>query len=507
MNSVELINSIVNTTVLIVLCIALAVPVGAFLSIVLHRTNVWGRRWAWIALGSQISIPLYVFAGGWSAGFGLQGWLRSNNSTLWGLHLFGTAVDTAAGTVLAVAAIHAFAAVPWVCLIVSLGLSWTNRTQEDAALLDGGLRQLLKAVVLPKLRIWLAASCLWCAVPVLTEMVVTNLYQLPTVAEQIYLDASRGSVSSSTYLSPMLLCMLPIILFGELIRRRNPRWREVAATLNHFRGLDMKLGKFRAVTSGLAWSIVLLLVGLPIINLIIKAGWLPYVDAAGVTHYGWSASRLGTTVYESLTLYSSEFYWTLLLATGATAVAVSLTATCLLWARGAGGQTAVSVCALILMSVPGPLVGMLTISLMNRNQPVWLGTLYDTTLAAPIFAQQFRLFPLAWLLGLTIMASISSRIWEQAKVDGLRGLPLFLRVVLPQTWAKWLNAALLLFVLSIGELSCTILVLPPGVTTVSMRLFEMLHFGMRHQDSGLCGVLIVFGWLVSLFSWKTLSER
>ncbi len=503
----ELTLAVFNTLAVLGLSTVLAVPIGALLAIALQRSNMHGRSWAWVALGSQLALPLYVFAGGWSAGMGLQGWMRWRGSSLLGLAIFGSAIESGAGSIVAVSAIHALAAIPWVCIIVSMGLIWAHRSQEEAAIVDGGQWQLLQAGLWPKLRIWIAASCLWCAMPVLTEMVVTNLYQVPTVAEQIYLDASRGSISSWTYISSVLLCMLPIVAVGLLISRYSPKWSDVAASLNHFRGRAMELGKYRVLVSSLAWTMVLLLVVLPMINLLIKAGWKPYVDTLGLTHYGWSAGRLLTTVRESLTLYSAEFYWSAMLAGCSTLMALGLATICRLCSRSRVAQIAVSLLALVMLAVPGPLVGMLIIALMNRSQPAWLGTLYDTTLAAPMLAQQFRLFPLSWLLSLTILGSVSTQTWEQAELDGLRGMPLFSKIVWPQTWSRWLIAAMILVVLSIGELSCSILVLPPGVTTLSMRLFEMLHFGMRHQDSGLCGVLIVLGWLISLASWKTLSER
>ena len=243
------------------------------------------------------------------------------------------------------------------------------------------------------------------------------------------------------------------------------------------------------------------------VNLLIKAGWQPTFDAQGTSQYGWSASRLNTTIYESLTLYYDHFYWSGLLALASTSLALSAAIALSAIANGAWRRTAVNLLALTLIAAPGPLVGMVIISAMNRSSPVWLGQLYDNTLLAPILAQQFRLFPMAWLLSQAILAGLSARVWEQATLDGLSSWQKLIRIIAPQTWRLWIVAALILIVLSVGELSCSILVLPPGVTTLSMRRFEMLHFGMRHQDSGLCGLLLMLGWLVAVLSWKTLKDR
>ncbi|MEO8269902.1 MAG: hypothetical protein ABI557_09280, partial [Aureliella sp.] len=462
-----------------------------------------------IAISSQLAVPLYVIAGSWSAGLGLQGWLRFHSTSVAWLPIdrLSAGMEAGLGSLLAVSVIHALAAIPWVVLIVSLGLSRAHRGQEETALIDGGRWHLLRYSVLPRLRLWLAASCLWCAVPVLTEMVVTNLYQVPTVAEQVYLDATQGSLSPWTYVASVWLCLLPILAVGIWLSRYAPPWHEVIAGIAQHRGYLVALGPSRWLWAVGLWTVVLLIVGLPIANLIIKAGWQPTLNAHGHSQYGWSASRLSTTIYESLTLYYDHFYWSTMLAIGSTTLA--LTAATLLSALAGSGRVKMTVylLALTMVAVPGPLAGILIISLMNRNDPAWLGLLYDSTLAAPILAQQFRLFPLAWLLCQAILAGISPRVWEQAAVDGLTQMQKLVRVIGPQTWQQWLVAALILAVMSVGELSCSILVLPPGVATLSMRMFEMLHFGMRHQDSGLCGLLLLLGWLVALLSWKTLKDR
>ncbi len=41
-------------------------------------------------------------------------------------------------------------------------------------------------------------------------------------------------------------------------------------------------------------------------------------------------------------------------------------------------------------------------------------------------------------------------------------------------------------VLGLGELSASILVVPPGVTTVAIRIFGLLHYGVEDQLAALC---------------------
>ncbi|MCA9127072.1 MAG: iron ABC transporter permease [Planctomycetales bacterium] len=493
-------TAILNTLLICGCCIGMAVPTGLFLSFVLVRTNIRFRRAMFVALCSQLAVPLYVFAAGWSAAIGTQGWMRG-----WLPELFPAA--SSIGNFLSVAAIHALAAIPWVCIINALGLIWTDRNQEEVATIEGGYSQLLRRSLLPRMRYWIGASCLWCAIPVLTEMVVTNLYQVPSVAEQIYLDASRGSISPQTYLFAVLTCILPIIVAGWLLNLRAPPWRHVVNRAAHYSPHELNLTTWRLPLTLATLAIVVVLTVIPILSLIAKAGWKPYVDSLGQTSYGWSFRRFFTTAKESVFLFGEEFYWSSLLAFMSSIIAFAI-ASGLIAACISRNRTAiVAFSMLLLVAVPGPLAGMLVIDLMNRDSPQLLGLLYDTTLAAPILAQQFRLLPLAWTLLVTVRATIDQSTWEQIQIDGMSRWQALRLIILPHAATRLFVAWLLVFVYSLGELSCSILVLPPGVTTVSMRLFEMLHFGMRHQDSGLSGILLLYGWLVSLAIWKTLRDR
>ena len=477
---------------------AIAVPSGFALAVMLRRTDLIGRRVLAVAVGSQLALPLYVFAGSWNAGFGSQGW--------WPLaQTLAVKFDLAA--FIAVVFIHSAASIPWVALIVGCGLIWSQRSLEESAVTEQGNRGVLFRVLIPVLRPWLALSFLWVCVPILTEMVVTNLYQVPTVAEQVYLDASRGTVSAITYPVAVMLCMLPVFLSAVILGRRLPPWSEMIARASQHKPRTLELRGWRTIASLMCWGFVLVLVGMPIGNLVTKAGWQPYVDSSDVTRYGWSLGRFVETGRESISLFLPQFYWSAVLAATSATVALGLAILFAFLAPNGWRKHCVSLLMLVLIGTPGALVGVLCIFILNRAEPAFLGYLYDETLTAPILAQQFRLLPLAWMLSLAILATIDRRSWELARIDGLSGWQIVWKLMVPQCGRSWLVAWLVLALVSVGELSTTILVLPPGVTTLSMRLFEMLHFGMRHQDSGLCLVLIFLGWLAALSAWKTLSDR
>ena len=123
-----------NTALLVVAVELLALPLGALLAIALVKTDVPGRRAAWMLVVAMLFVPLYMFTGAWDAGFGIQGWhtLATNP------HL---AVEPWLSGWRGAIWVHAMAAVPWVAVIVAAGLRTVEADLEEDAFLEMSRRR------------------------------------------------------------------------------------------------------------------------------------------------------------------------------------------------------------------------------------------------------------------------------------------------------------------------------------------------------------------------------
>jgi iron(III) transport system permease protein len=65
-----------------------------------------------------------------------------------------------------------------------------------------------------------------------------------------------------------------------------------------------------------------------------------------------------------------------------------------------------------------------------------------------------------------------------------------LKVVLPCRFWALAVAWLLAFALALGELGASILVVPPGVETLSIHIFGLLHYGVEDRVAAICLALI-----------------
>src|SRR5689334_5758330 len=116
--------SLVNSAVLAVGALAIALPVGGLLAVLLTRFRVPGRSIAIVCLGSLLFIPLYIQLSAWDAALGKLGWFTLAYGSLAQPLLSGMR-----GAIL----VHGMAAIPWVALVVGIGLMQVDPVQEESA--------------------------------------------------------------------------------------------------------------------------------------------------------------------------------------------------------------------------------------------------------------------------------------------------------------------------------------------------------------------------------------
>jgi iron(III) transport system permease protein len=475
-----------SNTLLLSVSVALAsMTVGVPLAFALTRTDIAGRRWSGAMLLAMLFVPLYLQAAAWEAGFGLQGWYTAQ----------------AGGSVLlegwrGAIAIHTAAAIPWIVLIVGLGLLLAEPELEEAALLDGTPWQVFRRVTLPRAAPSLGAAFLWVAVTTAGEMTVTDLFQIRTYAEQVYTEFALGDVIGAApwRLLPSTIAAAWIVVGGlVLVSRLVPADRHASERLS----LIFSLGRWRWPASVAALGTVAFLVGVPIASLIIKAGMLVTRDDRGLVRH-WSTAQCARLVAGSPVRFSREFLWSIAVAALA-ATLVLVIGLLLAWpARGGGWRATIAWLAIaICLAVPGPLVGLGCIELFTGQQWPWLLDLYDHSLAPIVLAQSVRALPLCTLVLWYALRTISPDVLDSAALEGATGLRRFLRIALPQRRAALAAAWLVAFAVAWGELAASILVVPPGVITLPIQIFNLIHYGVDDQVAGISLVVLAAFFLLA----------
>jgi len=150
-----------------------ALPLGTLLALILNRTPAFGRRVArWLIVG-LLFLPVYFHAAAWSSGFGklvgrdfLITFVSSDEHVRW----------------LSAMWIQGLSATAWVVLILSAGLQLVEPELEEDASLAGGWWNVIFHVTLPRCRATWLVALWWVLVLSASDMTVSNLYQIRTLA-------------------------------------------------------------------------------------------------------------------------------------------------------------------------------------------------------------------------------------------------------------------------------------------------------------------------------------
>ncbi len=475
----------INSLILAAATCCFALPAGLLLAALLGRTDLRGRRAALFILAALLLMPLYLQTAAWDAGFGRQGWYSVVLGSLAAPPLVGWR-----GAIW----IHAMAAIPWTTLIIAVGLRRIDPEWEEAALLDAGPSVVFWRITLPHACDSIALAALWIVISTLGEFTVTDMYQVNTYARELYFGFALGEVGmigsgAATASGAPLGVWAGVAITGWLVIaalaffNRLSRW-ERPSTLR--RPHTFRLGSARLAATLLVILACMLVAGVPLANLAYQAG-ISVEQWNGERTRNWSATKLALLLVESPGRFSREIGWTLLIG-GVTASLAVLLAAPLAWlARRSGVKSlpALGVAAAG-VAIPGPIVALLVINALNHEDAPLLVWLYDRTIFAPTFALLVRTLPWAIVICWVAFRSLSAETLESAELDGAGPVAQFLWIGAPQRRPALALAWLVSFVVASGDLAATILVAPPGVETLPIRIFGLIHAGVDDQVAAVC---------------------
>lgn len=484
-----------NTLLLALGTCGLALPIGTLLAVLLWRTDVPGRRGALALIAAMLFVPIYLQAAAWDAGFGLQGWFSVQQGNLQFPPLMGWR---------AVIWVHALAAVPWVVLIVGVGLRLVEPELEELALLDMSPWQVVCRVTLPRAWPAIAAAGLWILVTLAGEIAVTDLYRVRTYAEEVYTgfalgdepeQAALGVLPGMAVVASLVVAALVLaVALAPPARLASPR-----------RSLRFNLGLWRWPAAALVLIALLLLAGVPLADLCYQAG-IKVTLSGDERVREWSPEKLVRIVWQSPREFGRELVWTNAIGVFAASLSAAVAAP-LAWLARKGGTRAWPAIAVIAvcLAVPGPLIGLGVVNLFHLVNADWVEYLYSRTILAPALAVSIRALPVTLLVYWYGLASVSPELLESAEVDGAGPLSRFFRIVLPLRWGAILVGWLAALAVATGDLAASILSVPPGVSLLSIRIFEMVHFGVTDRLAGIC--LVSTGTFVLLAALSVLVWR
>ncbi len=439
------------TTVLVAAAVAVATTALGFLGALALSTGraagIRLLRWLPVVLAP---LPPYVHALAW------------NDAAAWFAGaLGGEGAPPPASGMGMVVWVETMALLPFAVALGLVAVLNLPRPAIEAARLHRSDPVVLGRVILPLAAPFLAASAGLAFILTVTAYDVPSLYGVTTFSLEIFAEFSAGhDAARATILALPALgaSLLVLALVLPALRR---------ARIGDSGGIE-----------GIAWRWPAWFVGLQAVVAALLAAQLlvPAISLAARAD-SWRAAVSG------LRLAGPELGFSLLVAAAAAVLAVPLASSL---ARTLGSPLR-WVLAFVPLAVPAPLVGIALLVVLN---PVLPASLLDSALL-PVLAVLIRFTPFA-----TFVLLAGRRRRQRDRIDAVRIFqtgPLGgwrwvrLRLEAPTVLA----AAGFVFALALGELGATLLVTPPGRSTLAIRIYNYLHYGAAQDVRGLCLLLLV----------------
>lgn len=437
-------NLLLNSTLLGAGTAALASLIGSPLGLLLARADLPAKRLLRLALVAPLVIPPYILALAWIYLGGSAGLVAQ----MFGRDLLSDYTYSLTGAIV----VLGISLYPLSMLATEAAARRVEASLEEAALIVARPRRVLLRVTLPLIAPHIAAAALIIFVLALAEFGAPGLLRVNVFTTEVFTAFAAlydfGAATASAI--PLLLITLIIGFLVKLIIGE----RLLATRRGSRSGLPMKLGRWRAVVALGLFILLATCVLLPLLALAFEAGQFNRIIGA--------VKGAGVSITNSLVLSSI----------GATLI---VTVAAFLGYSRARSQSrlrgVVDLAWIVIFAVPSTVVGVGLIGLWNRPGP--LAAVY-TSPAIIVVGYLARFLPVSALILAASARQIPGSFEEAAEVAGAGWPRTFARIVFPQMRTGIIAAWVVCFIFAFGELGATILVAPPGESTLPIRIYTII---------------------------------
>jgi iron(III) transport system permease protein len=437
-----------------------ALVIGLPVAVLLAARDLPLRRFFFFLVLIPVLIPSYVMAGAWIHLFSPMGTLNKTLTSLLG--------PTAALTVhspVGCAWCLGVSFFPVVAVIVATGLSRLDATLRDIATLSTGRWGLFWHSTLPQIRPHIVASVCLVLIFVLAQYGVPSLLGVNTYPVEIF--AHFSAFYDDTAAVATSLPLIALVVFLILLQRGIMGGHDyVNVTPSSETANPVRLGRARPLALVFLILLFVVTVVLPFAAVMAQARGLP-------------------RILSSIGLFSDYVLTTGLMALLAAAISTSIAFPIgRFLAHRKGPLTgALDILCWLPIAIPGTIFGLGLIKLGNLS-PILraddsFGILLLIAYVGMFSAFAIRVFEAAH-------RRADPNIDQKAALDCLTWRQRLWHIDLPLHAGPIAVSFIVVFVLVVGELNATVLLIPPGKTTLSISIDNLLHYGASATASALC---------------------
>lgn len=341
---------------------------------------------------------------------------------------------------------------PFAIFIFTVGAM--NKSSLDVAFLSATPGSVLRHIVLPQLFSPVVISVLIIFMMVFTHQEVPSFLGYRTYAEEFL-----SRIVVMTDLQEASIAALPFLLLGCLVVLCLVRTISKTHLYNLFEQKYQPISLFfqkNHIVNKIICFLSLLVLPLIFINLF--------------KHIVYS--EIIPLLFENLQAVRNSLFLALLSATIGTACA------CLMYNLFTHNNRKLTVLLsmtimLFYWLVPSSLIAL---GLIGLSQILHFNSeAFDTIVL--LLGYQTKLLPIAILIVAALELIHRQPDDTVIKVMEISKRNIFTKLIFPLHWPKWLLTATVLIVLALNDLSVTVLLIPPGIETIVIRIYNLMHYG------------------------------
>jgi len=406
-----------------------------------------------LALLALAAIPPYIHALTWSSLLGyLTGFLPGIPVTGWGISFW----------------VELMALLPLATLLVWIAFASVDHHLVEAGRVFRTDMDVFRRILLPLSAPALGAAFGFLFLICCSDYSIPSLFGADVYALDIFAQFSASGSSALAFLYALPLMAVTIIVMiacrsGIRTLAQTPDWLSARyGTAPRYPGSFILL---QVIACGIiALQILVLFSGL-----ILTTGTL-------------------STFTHSVVVAQGELMYSLLIAGGVILISLPLALAAAYELRQPGLRGAAAwILVLLPLATPACLTGIGMIMFWNTPGPAML----YPGLLMPVLVSVARFAPFAAIILFVQLRFIDPILFDAAAVFSRSLLDTWVQIRLPLYAPGLFVAAGILAALTLAELGATLVVAPPGYGTLTMRIYNYLHYGAAGEVAGLCLMITI----------------
>lgn len=422
--------------------------IGLPLGVILSRTDIYLRGYLQYIYLLPLFIPPFISA---------IGWIELLPSSFYGLP----------ATILVLGLSY----FPFVTILTISGLVSVNKELEDAGRLIYGDFTVIRKLILPLIKPNIIASLIFVFIFTLSSYGVPSLLRLNTYPVEIFAQFSAfyDSQKAMALAAPLVLVTLVLVYLARYVMGERS-YVSVGSSVDYPQ--IYRLGKKKIWAFLFVFTVIFLSIIIPVIMLLKRAG--------NLNSYIIAFRTAGLQIIHTLVLA----------IIAATIISIfSFFMGYLIERKKGNAGIILETVSILPFAIPATVVGISLIGFWNRQYSQFIYASWFMI----IIGYMVRFLPFTVRIASASIKKVSQELEEAAALVKTHWLYKLKRIVLPLTHPAFIVAWLITFILAIGELETTLLIIPAGETTLPIRIFTLMHYGANKLVAALSLILIIMG--------------